>query len=101
MAFVDSKHLVVECTLAVAKVVRDKSLAKVVSLESECKRLAQLVADKADKVLSRALSKKKNVVRRVGLVDEEVGRIEKGADIGTETKGCNSVGFDKEKDASS
>ena len=59
MAFAESKCLVVEHALAEAEIVRDEALIKVVSLNFECKFLAQSIVDSVDKMLSQSLKEKK------------------------------------------
>ena len=100
MAFAESKCLVVEHALAEAEIVRDEALIKVVSLNFECKLLAQSIVDSVDKMLSQSFKEKKGVARRVGLVDGEISRIGEGVDVVVQGKGCSSTGFDRGEDAS-
>ena len=59
MAFADSKRFTIEQALAEVEAVRDEALAKAKSLKFERKRLAQSIADSADKMLSLVFFEKK------------------------------------------
>ena len=70
MAFADSKCLAVEHVLAETEAVRDEALAKAAFLESECKRLAQLIVDNTDKMLGRAFLEKEGLHGELALLKE-------------------------------